>query len=100
MEFSNLNLIKESFEKWYNIHIGKGSIVISYKDEQSLKIKAYHTVTIDMAVIGIKNSLSYTNSLMTITENYNHGVTTEEEAKYDLTKRFLVELFEYCTAQR
>ena len=92
-----LQLIKESFEGWYNSrNQQKSSIVINYSDEQTLLIKAYHKVTITMMAVGIEKGLSYTAVLIQVTENYNHGTTTEEEAKDLLTKKFLTEVFSYC----
>ena len=97
---NQLELIKNSFEKWYNSKLPKEerkSIVINYSDEQTLLIKAYHKVTIKMVAIGIKNGLSYTVTLLETSENYNHGVASEEEAKQNITQRFLTEVFEYCS---
>ena len=97
---NQLELIKNSFEKWYNYKLPKGerkSIVINYSDEQTLLIKAYHKVTIKMVAVGIKNGLSYTVTLLETSENYNHGITSEEEAKQNITQRFLTEVFEYCS---
>lgn len=96
---NQLELIKNSFEKWYNSKLPKEerkSIVINYSDEQTLLIKAYHKVTITMMAVGIEKGLSYTAVLIQVTENYNHGTTTEEEAKDHLTKKFLTEVFSYC----
>lgn len=96
---NQLELIKNSFEKWYNSKLPKEerkSIVINYSDEQTLLIKAYHKVTITMMAVGIEKGLSYTAVLIQVTENYNHGTTTEEEAKDHLTKKFLSEVFSYC----
>lgn len=97
---NQLELIKNSFEKWYNSKFPKEerkSIVINYSDEQTLLIKAYHKVTIKMVAVGIKNGLSYTVTLLETSENYNHGVTSEEEAKQYITQRFLTDVFEYCS---
>lgn len=74
----------------------KASIVINYSDEQTLLIKAYHKVTVSMIAIGIKDNLSYTVPLIEVSENYNHGVTTEEEAKESVTENFLMKIFDYC----
>lgn len=89
-----LTIIKNSFEDWYNAtNHTNVSIVINYSDEQTLFVKAYHKVTITMSAIGIKNGLSYTIPLLSISENYNHGVTSEQEAKDGITKKFLNNLF-------
>lgn len=95
---TTLNLIKDSFELWYNTNVAKDSpvsIVINYSDIQVLSIKAYHTVTIDMKAVSIKDNLSYITPLVKIQENYNHGVTSEEEAKYELTKKFMGYLYDF-----
>ena len=90
-----LNIIKESFESWYNRHISpsKVSIAINYRDEQKLSIKAYHTITMEMQALGIKDGKAYSMPLITLQENYNHGVTSEEEAKEGLTKKLLDKLY-------
>lgn len=95
---STLDLIKSSFESWYRSHVdNKASIVINYSDEQTLLIKAYHKVTVSMIAIGIKDNLSYTVPLIEVSENYNHGVTTEEEAEESVTKTFLIKILDYCS---
>ena len=94
-----INLIKESFESWYNkVYDSKVSIVINYSDVQTLAIKAYHTITMDVQAINIVNGQSENRSLITLTENYNHGVITEDEAKLGLTKKMLMEMFSYQTS--
>lgn len=93
-----INLIKESFEVWYNKTFSKDSpvsIVINYSDVQTLAIKAFHTVTMEVQALGINNNLSYATSLIKLQENYNHGITSEEEAKLGLTKKLLIELYNY-----
>lgn len=93
-----INLIKESFEVWYNKTFSKdspASIVINYSDVQTLAIKAFHTITMEVQALGIKDNLSYATSLVKLQENYNHGTTSEEEAKTDLTKKLLMELYNY-----
>lgn len=90
-----INFIKESFEDWYNKVFTKASIVINYKDEQTLSIKAYHTITIEVQAINIIDGKAQVKKLICLTENYNHGVTTEEEAKLGLTKKMLMEMFSY-----
>lgn len=99
---NELELIKNSFEKWYNTTQPKDknvSIAINYSDEQTLVIKAYHKVTITMMAIGIRDNLSYTLPLLSVTQNYNHGVTSEEEAKETITTHFLSKLFLYCAGK-
>ena len=94
-----INLIKESFESWYNkVYSTKVSIVINYKDVQTLAIKAYHTITMDVQALDIINGSSKAIPLINLTENYNHGVTTEDEAKLGLTKKMLMEMFSYQTS--
>ena len=94
-----INLIKESFESWYNkVYSTKVSIVINYSDVQTLAIKAYHTITMDVQALSIINDSSQVTPLINLTENYNHGVTTEDEAKLGLTKKMLMEMFSYQTS--
>lgn len=90
-----INLIKESFEDWYCQTFTKASIVINYNDVQTLAIKAYHTITMEVQAISIVNGQAQSKSLISLTENYNHGVTTEEEAKLGLTKKMLMQMFSY-----
>lgn len=90
-----INLIKESFESWYNKVFTKASIVISYKDVQTLSIKAYHTITMEVQAVSIVNGQAQSNSLIKLEENYNHGVVTEDEAKLGLTKKMLMQMFSY-----
>ena len=95
-----INLIKDSFEDWYNkVYSTNVSIVINYSDVQTLAIKAYHTITMDVQAISIINGSSHSDSLITLTENYNHGVITEDEAKLGLTKKMLMEMFSYQTSK-
>ena len=95
-----LNLIKNSFENWYNTtNKSNLSMVINYSDEQTLRLKAYHKVTINMIAVGIKDNLSYTLPVLSISEHYNHGTTTEEEAKALLTQKFLMKVFLYCSSK-
>ena len=100
----NLNLIKESFEQWYNSELPKGSpkrvAVLNYSDEQTLKIKAYHKVTVSLMVVGIKENLHYTIPIIELSEHYNHGVTTPDEAQEEAMKHFLVRLFDYCSSNK
>ena len=76
----------------------KVSIVINYSDVQTLAIKAYHTITMDVRALSIINGSSKSIPLINLTENYNHGVTTEDEAKLGLTKKMLMEMFSYQTS--
>jgi hypothetical protein len=94
-----LNFIKESFESWYNqVYASSASIVINYSDVQTLSIKAYHTITIEVQAVSIKDGKSNTESLIRLEENYNHGVFTEDEAKLELIKKMLMEMFSYQTS--
>jgi hypothetical protein len=90
-----INFIKDSFEDWYNKVFTKASIIINYNDVQTLSIKAYHTISMEVQAISIVNGQAQSKSLISLTENYNHGVTTEEEAKLGLTKKMLAEMFSY-----
>ena len=94
-----INLIKESFEFWYNmVYSKKVSIIINYSDVQTLAIKAYHTITMDVQALSIINGSSKATPLITLKENYNHGVTSEEEAKLGITKKMLMQMFSYQTS--
>ena len=94
-----LNLIKESFEQWYNGKLQKDeppvSIAINYSDVQTLSIKAYHTIKLEVQAIGIREGKSFMVPLFMLQENYNHGVTSEQKAKEGLTKKLLIEMFDY-----
>lgn len=93
-----LTLIKNSFEDWYNrTNHTNVSVAINYSDEQTLRIKAYHKVTISIYIIGIKDNMSYSYPLFTLTENYNHGTTTEEEAKDNMMCSLLKEVYSYAS---
>ena len=94
-----INFIKESFESWYNkVYSTNASIVINYSDVQTLAIKAYHTITMDVQALSIVNGSSKATQLITLKENYNHGITTEDEAKLGLTKKMLMEMYSYQTS--
>lgn len=96
----NVSLLKDGFEQWINNRLYKNnkvSVVINYSDEQTLSIKAYHTVKAEVVVVGISNGFSYTSQLIKISENYNHGVTSEKEAKRSLLTKLAARMFEYCT---
>ena len=93
-----INLIKDSFEDWYNRVFTKASIVINYSDVQTLSIKAYHTITMEVQAISIINNVPKSVQLIKLEENYNHGTTTEEEAKLGLMKKMLMEMFSYQTS--
>ena len=93
-----INLIKDSFETWYNSKLPaneKASIVINYSDVQTLSIKAYHTIKMEVQAISIQDGKSCVVPLLMLQENYNHGVTSEQEAKDELTKKMLIQMFEY-----
>lgn len=90
-----INFIKESFEAWYNNVFTKASIVINYSDVQKLSIKAYHTITVEVQAISISDNQVQNCCLIKLQENYNHGVTTEEEAKLGLMKKMLIQMFSY-----
>ena len=94
-----INLIKESFECWYNSKLQANenpvSIVINYSDTQTLAIKAYHTIRMEVNAVGIQDGKSFVTPLLELQENYNHGVTSEQEAKDGLTKKMLIKMFDY-----
>lgn len=94
----NLELIRTSLENWYNgkiPHMDKVSVAINYNDLQNLSFKSYHRISIDISLIGIRNNLSYTRSIYSVTENYNKNELSEQEAKDQLTKKALTDLFHY-----
>ena len=94
---SFLPLIKDSFESWYNENVSKVpvSIIITYSDEQQLSIKAIHTATIVVAAVKIQDNTSYTEGLFKLSENYNHGTTSEDQAKEMMFKKLLKKLYSY-----
>lgn len=93
-----IDIIKNSFEAWYNRTYSTDSpvsIAINYSDVQTLSIKAFHTIRFEVVALGIKDNLSYSKSLITLQENYNHGITSEQEAKDSLTEKLLMEMYGY-----
>ena len=95
-----LATIKESFEQWYNSTTNeKISIITNFSDEQTLSIKAYHKVTVSMVAVGIKDNMSYVIPILEVSENYNHGVTSEEDARDSVVMKFLAKAFAYCAYQ-
>lgn len=95
---NSLDVIKNSFEMWYNDTFSKESpvsAVINYSDEQNLSIKAIHTARIELCIIGIKDNMSYIVPIVCLKENYNHGTTTEEEARDSITEKLLSRLYSY-----
>lgn len=91
-----LHLIKESFETWYNTEIAKDSpvsVVVNYSDTQPYSIKAYHKASLDLQFIVIEGGVAHTQPIVSLAENYNHGVVSEEEAKDSMVKKLLVELY-------
>ena len=94
---TTLNLIKESFESWYNERQPGNpiSVVANYSDTQPYSIKAFHQVCLEMQIEGIETVKSYIQPVFTLKENYNHGETTEEEAKSRMLKKLLMELYGY-----
>lgn len=91
MDFNTyLNIIREAYEDFYNsTRKEKVTIAINYSDEQTLRIKAIHKITILMSAIQIKDKLSYTIPLFKLEHGYNHGITSEEEAQREACKEFL-----------
>ena len=92
-----IDIIKNSFEKWYNEHIAesKTSIAISYSDTQELSIKAYHKSVIRVNAITIKEGQSQSIEILMIERPYNHGVTSEEDAKAQALMVLLEKLYNY-----
>lgn len=93
-----LTIIKESFEDWYNRNISKDcpvTIAINYSDTQTFAIKAFHHIQMEVRTIGIKNNKAFCTAILMLAENYNHGVTTEEEAKEGLIRKLLTNLYSY-----
>jgi hypothetical protein len=94
-----IGIIRDSFESWYNSKLQANerpvAIVINYSDLQTLAIKAYHTVKMEVQAVGIREGKSFIIPLLKLQENYNHGVTSEQEAKDNLTKKMLIEMFNY-----
>lgn len=95
---NTINTIAKGFENWINKDSkNKVSVFIDYRDEQTLAIKAYHKVHADLVIIGIHKLLSFNRVLVSVEDTYNHGVTTEEEAKEKLMEKLLEEMFScYC----
>lgn len=94
---TTLILIKESFESWYNERQPENpiSVIANYSDTQPYSIKAYHQVCLELQIVGIQDGKSYIQPIFTLTENYNHGETSEEEAKGNMLKKLLMELYGY-----
>lgn len=93
-----LTIIKDSFEVWYNKKYASEtpvSIVINYSDVQKLALKAFHTITMEVKAFFCKDNIAHSIPIVCLQENYNHGVTSEEEAKNNLTEKLLVELYGY-----
>lgn len=93
-----IEIIKNSFESWYNRHFGvKASVVINYSDMQLLSIKAFHTVLVELSVVNIIDSKPDVMPLIKIQENYNHGETSEQEAKDRMLMKLLGEIYSYLS---
>lgn len=93
-----ISIIKDSFELWYNTTVSKDnpvSIVINYSDTQTLTLKAYHKSIIEVQAVEIVDGVSKTTQFIKLEENYNHGITTEEEAKENMLRKLLVEVYKY-----
>lgn len=94
-----LNLIKESFECWYNKQLPADespvSVIINYSDVQTLSIKAYHTICMEVQAVGIREGKSHVIPLLRLQENYNHGIVSEDEAKLGLIRKMLMEMFDF-----
>jgi hypothetical protein len=48
-----------------------------------------------MCLIGADGETTAITPLLKLQENYNHGITSEQEAKDMLTRKLLVELYNY-----
>lgn len=89
--------IKESFELWYNASVSKSnpvSVAINYSDTQTLSVKAYHKAQVEMCLISAIDGKSTITPFISLEENYNHGITTEQEAKENMAKKLLTNI--YC----
>ena len=87
-------IISKGFESWINERSkDKVSVLIDYSDKQNLSIKAYHKTHAGLVVIGTRDSESYTETLASVDGFYNHGVTTESEAKEQMLARLVKEMF-------
>jgi hypothetical protein len=49
----------------------------------------------EVQAISIVGGQAQNKCLIKLEENYNHGVTTEDEAKLGLTKKMLMQMFSY-----
>ena len=93
-----LLFIQESFEAWYNKHVaeeGQVSIVINYSDTQKLSIPAIHTSHIEMQAISLEGGKAHTEQLVSLTENYNHGLMSETDEKESMARKLMMELYSY-----
>ena len=94
----NLSTIKESFECWYNQFVSKDtpvSVVLNYSDVQTLIIKAYHTVKLELCTVHIQDNHPIVTPLLRLQENYNHGITSEEEMREKMTQKLLMKLYSF-----
>lgn len=97
-----IELIKESFENWYNKYISQDSpvtVLINYSDTQKLSIKAYHTINLEMLALGTQEDTAVLATLFNLTDTYNHGVINEEEAKDGMIKKLLECLYGFRDRQ-
>ena len=90
-----IDIIKESFETWYNKNHEDSSIIINYSDTQTMSIKAIHTACIEMIAVGVDGELATVTNILKLKENYNHGVTSEQEAKDMMATKLLIGLYDY-----
>ena len=87
-------IISKGFESWINTKLNdKVSVLIDYKDEQKLSMKSYHKASAKLVLLGIHDSKSYEKTLISVENVYNHGTTTEAEAKEQLLSRLVGEMF-------
>ena len=91
-----LELISKSLESYLKVKLCDSSlsVVANYSDEQSLPIKSYHKATVTVAMVSIRNGNAYTTPVLSVSENYNHGTTSEEEAKDSILKMLLIRILE------
>ena len=91
-----LELISKSLESYLKVKLCDNSlsVVANYSDEQSLPIKSYRKATVTVAAVSIRNGNAYTDQILSISENYNHGTTSEEEAKDSILKMLLIRIME------
>lgn len=93
-----ITLIKSSFESWYNAHVSKENpvnILINYRDEQKLRLKAFHTATIELQALKLEDSTPVITPIVELQEIYNHGLLSSLEMKEEMLKKLLIRLYSF-----